>query len=400
MSRDYMATMLPASFKGYPFRVEQEAIDNGGRYIVTHEYVRSERHDTEDTGRKTLAFSVKAYLASDAIEGDAAAFLEVLSSKGRGMLVLPVLGVHLVECTDIRRSSDKSKLGLVTFDLKFVSASESYALPVLGLAGKIAFSSAGSLARLVASTLSAALPGSSASSAILVSRAADVAIAATELISALPTFAPALAGSAPVDFDVRLSRSALLRAATAEDLAAAVLTVTEFVHDHATIAEPAEMQSAGLSLAASILSALPATTSPGLIEARRLGSRLVQGLALLFVAEAAAAACARSYAYRAQASEARAALVAAFDVALGAANEVPEETVAEARLSVSEAIKHLDETAANLAPLVRVQLEKSVPSTALAWALYRDPERAPELVAAAQTGTSLFMPQDLIVSAR
>lgn len=152
--RDWTKTLLPASFKGVPFFIEKESVSEGGRHVVVHEYVRSERHDTEDMGRKPRKFQVTAYLASDGADAQAQALLMVTSSKGPGPLVLPVLGVQFVSCTGpIRSSSDKSKLGYVGFEMEFVEAMAGFSFPVVFAAASVALSAAASVASRIATTL-------------------------------------------------------------------------------------------------------------------------------------------------------------------------------------------------------------------------------------------------------
>ena len=56
------------------------------------------------------------------------------------------------------------------------------------------------------------------------------------------------------------------------------------------------------------------------------------------------------------------------------------------------ATEFLVEEASELRPIVRVEAQRSWPSTALAWALYGDPARAQELVERNRVGTPLFLP--------
>lgn len=113
--------LLKASFKGLEFEVEKESAE-AGRYVPTHEYVRSDDFDTEDTGIKVPTASVTAYLASDQVDAEAGALFAVCGQEGAGMLLVPGIPTGLYRCTKVKRSSDKDKLGLVAFDLEFVAA--------------------------------------------------------------------------------------------------------------------------------------------------------------------------------------------------------------------------------------------------------------------------------------
>lgn len=400
MTRDWTKTLLPASFKGFPFRVEVEGNEQGGRRVVTHEYVRGESHDTEDMGRRAQVFTVRAYLASDAADADREAFMSLLSSRGPGMLVLPVHGARMVNCTEVRSSAEKTKLGYVGFDLRFVEARASSGAPILSAFDRIAFGAAGSLSAIIGAGLSANFGGQEIPRSAGIARAGEILNSAAVILADLPALAPAEADKEAIDFDLRLIGSAIARAGTLAAVAAQVDQVAGFVHSHAEIAEAAEMQSACISLSASILAAVPATASPALANEQRIGKRIVQSLGLLLVAEAGAAAAARSFASRDQAKASRLAIRTAFDRALLAAVDAPESVIIAARESVAAAIRHIDETAGDLAPMVKIETPRALPSTLIAWRLYRDPSRAVELVASARTGTSLLMPTNFVAPAR
>lgn len=400
MTRDWTKTLLPASFKGFPFKVETETNEAGGRRVVTHEYVRGESHDTEDMGRKAQSFTVRAYLASDTVDGDRETFMSLLSSPGPGMLVLPMHGGRLANCTEVRTTSEKMKLGYVGFDLRFVEAQSSSAFSIASAFASIAFTAAGSLASLIPGSLTARFAGAEIPAAGGAARAGEILQSAADIVATLPALAPAIPDADPIEFDVRLIRSAIARQGTLAAVADQLGVVADFIHAHAAIADPVEMQSACIALSASVLAAVPATASLALANEQRIGKRIVQSLGLLLIAEAGAAAASRSFSSRGQAKESRDAIVAAFDAALLAAVECPEVVILGARESIAAAIRHLDDTAGDLAPLVKIDLPRSLPSVLVAWALYRDPSRAPELVAAARTGTSLLMPTSFVAPAR
>jgi hypothetical protein len=351
-------------------------------------------------GRKTQSFVVRAYLASDAADAEREAFMSLLSSPGAGMLILPMHGAKLANCTEVRTSGEKNKLGYIGFDLRFVEAMTSAAASIVSAFARIAFTVAGQLASLIPATIGATLPGQAVPQSGAIPRAGGILLSAATIAADLGALAPTSAGTDPVDVDLRVIRSAINRATTLSAVSDQVAVVAGFIHAHAAVAEATEMQSAGLAMSAAILSAIPATASPALANEQRLGKRIAQSLGLLLVSEAAAAAASRSFNSRTQANETRSAIIAAFDAALASAVDVAEPVALAAREAVTAAIRHIDETAGDLAPLVRIDAPRSLPSTALAWALYRDPSRAPELVAAARTGTSLFMPTTLIASAR
>lgn len=118
--RDFIE-LLPGAFRGVPFHVDKEAGEYG-RYVVTHEYVRAETFDTEDTGIKVPTLSVTGYVASDSVEAESAALIAAGTAPGPALLMLPDLPPQNCHCTKVKRSSEKDKLGLHAFDLEFTVA--------------------------------------------------------------------------------------------------------------------------------------------------------------------------------------------------------------------------------------------------------------------------------------
>ena len=58
--RDWTQTIPGASFKGFPFQVEDEGIGESGRLVALHSYSKADTHGTEDMGRKARTFHVTA----------------------------------------------------------------------------------------------------------------------------------------------------------------------------------------------------------------------------------------------------------------------------------------------------------------------------------------------------
>lgn len=154
--RNWMRTLRPASFRGVPFYVDNEAIPKTGRRVVTHEYVKAETHGTEDMGRLPREFKLKAYIAADDADGRIAALIAACSTKGASSLVLPFFGPHQVRCTGCSPSHGKDKLGFVEIELEFVEAGEDGGgFSVVALGDRIAASILDDLSGLVSEALEA-----------------------------------------------------------------------------------------------------------------------------------------------------------------------------------------------------------------------------------------------------
>ncbi len=139
MSRNWPRTVPGASFKGTSFEVNREDLDSAGRYVAEHPYAKAETHGTEDMGRKIRRFRVNAYICGDAADVDAMDFVELCSTPGAGMLILPMLPGVMVRCTGCSRSAEKIRQGVIGFDLQFVEAgAEGGGFPAIPLGDRIA----------------------------------------------------------------------------------------------------------------------------------------------------------------------------------------------------------------------------------------------------------------------
>ncbi|HAW0009587.1 TPA: DNA circularization protein [Escherichia coli] len=116
--------LLEASFRGVPFKVEEESAGTGRR-VETHEYPNRDKPYTEDLGKVTFRPSITAYVVGDDCFDQRDRLIEALNKPGPGTLVHPTYG-ELKVCVDgeVRVSTSKSEGRIVRFDLKFVEAGE------------------------------------------------------------------------------------------------------------------------------------------------------------------------------------------------------------------------------------------------------------------------------------
>uniref|UniRef100_UPI00165DC9AB DNA circularization protein n=1 Tax=Escherichia coli TaxID=562 RepID=UPI00165DC9AB len=112
------------SFRGVPFKVEEESAGTGRR-VETHEYPNRDKPYTEDLGKVTFRPSITAYVVGDDCFDQRDRLIEALNKPGPGTLVHPTYG-ELKVCVDgeVRVSTSKSEGRIVRFDLKFVEAGE------------------------------------------------------------------------------------------------------------------------------------------------------------------------------------------------------------------------------------------------------------------------------------
>jgi prophage DNA circulation protein len=141
------AKLLPASFRGIPFNVEDTDL-GAGRRTQVHEYPQRDKPYTEDMGRATRDLSFSAFLVGADYVEQANKLLGALEQSGSGTLVHPWFGSMQVSLVDKARVSFDSSLGRARVQMQFVEAGE--------LAFPMATSSTGAATRLAADKLSKA----------------------------------------------------------------------------------------------------------------------------------------------------------------------------------------------------------------------------------------------------
>ena len=90
--------LQPASFRGVPFKTEDESLI-AGRRVETHEFVNRDKPYTEDLGKITLRPKITAYVIGDDCYEQRDRLIEALNKPGPGTLVHPAYGEMSV-CVD------------------------------------------------------------------------------------------------------------------------------------------------------------------------------------------------------------------------------------------------------------------------------------------------------------
>lgn len=116
--------LVGASFRGVPFKIEDEGI-TAGRRVETHEFVNRDKPYTEDLGKVTARPKFSAYVIGDDCYEQRDRLMEALNKPGPGTLIHPTYGEMSV-CVDgdIAVGTTSSEGRMVRFDLVFVEAGE------------------------------------------------------------------------------------------------------------------------------------------------------------------------------------------------------------------------------------------------------------------------------------
>ncbi len=110
--------LQPASFRGIPFLVNAET-KTGGKKIVTHEYVGSDKRFTEELGLLPPSFALEAIVHGDDSISTRFLLEDALDRTGLGTLVHPVYGPVEVKSTTYTVNSNQTKIGEFRFSINF-----------------------------------------------------------------------------------------------------------------------------------------------------------------------------------------------------------------------------------------------------------------------------------------
>lgn len=115
--------LLPASFRGVRFEVEDEEM-TGGRRGQQHEYPFRDTPYFEDTGLKARGKNVSAYVIGSEYMAARDALLEALEKPGAGELVLPWTHEMQMVASSYRLVHSNTEGGMCRFDISFDQAGE------------------------------------------------------------------------------------------------------------------------------------------------------------------------------------------------------------------------------------------------------------------------------------
>lgn len=121
MTSIWKARLLPASFRGIPFRVKSHE-HSGGRNNKRHEIPDRDDGFNEDLGKQTDAFTVEAHVIGDNYFFVRDALIDAMKTKDNGVLIHPYLGVKNVLPEGFSLREDTSEGRIAFFTLTFGEA--------------------------------------------------------------------------------------------------------------------------------------------------------------------------------------------------------------------------------------------------------------------------------------
>jgi len=118
-----------ASYQNIPFLMKK-GTTTGGRKVVSHEFVRSDRRFVEDLGLDNRIFKIKAIITGDDYLIKRENLLQELERPGQGILLHPLYGRVTVTPLPYSINEDLQKTGMAVLDLTFQEAvAQSQPLP-------------------------------------------------------------------------------------------------------------------------------------------------------------------------------------------------------------------------------------------------------------------------------
>jgi prophage DNA circulation protein len=118
MADTWREQLLPASFRGVPFLIEDTSTPVG-RKVQLHEYPKRDEAYTESMGKVARVHRVKAYVIGPDCFEQRDKLLKALETEGEGPLVHPWLGQMLVVPGTAEMAHSRREGGMVTFELTF-----------------------------------------------------------------------------------------------------------------------------------------------------------------------------------------------------------------------------------------------------------------------------------------
>jgi prophage DNA circulation protein len=141
---DWKDRLLPASFRGIPFRVLSHEF-SGGRNTKRHEMPDRDGGFNEDLGKKTDVFKIEAHVIGDNYFFIRDALIAAMKQKNEGVLIHPYFGVKLVQPEGISVKEDTNEGRRAFLTLEFGEAGSNL-FPFAQIDAAIAFATSAATA--------------------------------------------------------------------------------------------------------------------------------------------------------------------------------------------------------------------------------------------------------------
>jgi prophage DNA circulation protein len=418
IARDWLKTLWPASYKGVPFFVEKD-YEDGSRRIVEHEFPMRDDPFLEDLGEGVRHYEVDAYVASDAADADAASVIAICATRGPGALVLPAHGPVIVRCLTFQRNRSKDKHGFLALQLKFTREGVAGALVSVASLANLVFVTAESTAlqaalSFAAATLTAGQPNyvidaavngiqnnAATLEAVRTSTRVDAETSAAQRVEIAAIFdaAGSVTETPAIGAGVYATQAGTDTNSPAVDLAARIVASARDLSE-AMPASEAIATFEEVFTTAQVVIAPPLYVTPGTLQEVANADAANQAIRLAALIGYSEAIARVALTDRPSAISLRANVAEHFEAELLVVN-ARDLDLAHAIMSLRDkVIDYLSRAVLDLAPVVTVESNLTMPSLFFAWRLYQDPNRSTEIVARNRVIHPSFMPQSFEALAR
>jgi prophage DNA circulation protein len=370
--------LVPASFKGVPFKID-EGGQAGGRRAALFEFAKRDTPYAEDMGRRGRKRGVTGYVIGDDYTAQRDELIAACESEGPGILIHPTLGALNVICDLYSTRESRMRGGICMFEFLFIEAGQAPSAAVTDDTQSLVSAQADDTGDAVSSALDLALSVAFAAGATVANIAEGVAI----LTSALTALNGTVTGQSGVPgSDLFFAINDLIANAETDIRALALGAPLLAVFEQATAT------GATLGGMNAVLAVLEAADPTGAIGIAIVNSSI--NMALIELARILSQTTFTS-------SNDATAAIAANNENFSAA----EETVADsgdsgtyqALIALHGAVTHdLVNRALQLPSLIAYEFPRSLPSLVMAWRLYQDVSQADALVAQNKVIHPAFMP--------
>lgn len=112
--------LLPASFRGAPFKIRRHSATPAGRRLAVHEYPGEDEPWPEDLGHRASTYQVDGYVVGDDYHLARDALVAACDKAGPGTLVHPYLGTLRVACEECRVDESAGEGRIARVSMRFV----------------------------------------------------------------------------------------------------------------------------------------------------------------------------------------------------------------------------------------------------------------------------------------
>jgi prophage DNA circulation protein len=363
----WQTQLVPASFRGVPFKVEDGG-RTAGRRVAQFEFPKGNTPYAEDMGRGARRWQITGYVIGNDYIAKRDALLDACDADGTGILIHPSLGSMNVMCGPVSSHESRLRGGICTFEMLFIEAGQAPSATVTDDTQGLVSTQADSTGGTVSSALDDALAAAFDAQATVANIAEGVGIL-TSMLNALSGTVSGLTGIPGSDLffainDLLVSGEGVIRTSALGDPLFAVF-------------EQATTAAATLSGMQIVLAVIQAQTPSGAI-----GIAITNAGINMALVEQARILSATTFTSSNDVSAAIASNNTNFSSAEETVADSGDVMTYQALVALHGSVtRDLIHRALRLPSLVSYSVPRSLPSVTLAWRLYADSTRSDELVA-------------------